>query len=433
MLRRTFPHVYEGWLVVSSSAFIIVMIGAFFFYGLGTIFNPVKEEFGWSSASTALAFSLRSEVQGIGAPLVGYLVDRIGPQPVLLAGIVLMSGGLLGMSFMQNLWQFYLAMVIIALGISSAGGPVGLVATATWFETRRARAMSFMTVGGGISGLLVPLVAVLVNQIGWRDSLRVMSVSLLILGVAAGLNVRNRPRHHPQPMDGTPLVDGEEPEQAVEWGVPAARAFRSRAFLMISFGQASVMFAVTAIMVHQIPFLEDKGVSSAAAALTITIFTLTSLTGRLGFGFLADQYDKRLILTISVMLAAVGMPLLAFVENVWQAIVVLMIIAPGFGGMVPVRPAVLADYFGTRSFGAVNGMGVLIMTFGSFGGPWLVGYIVDRTGNYDTGWLLCAGVAALAMPLMYFARPPQHLIDEYGPPQNPRGGDAGAAGTGAAA
>ncbi|MQC18704.1 MAG: MFS transporter, partial [Chloroflexi bacterium] len=67
MLRRLFPNVYEGWLVVGASAFIVLLIGASFFYGFGTIFNEVIDEFGWSVAATSIAFSLRSEVGGLAA------------------------------------------------------------------------------------------------------------------------------------------------------------------------------------------------------------------------------------------------------------------------------------------------------------------------------------------------------------------------------
>lgn len=417
MLARLFPNVYEGWLVVSSVAFVIVMIGSAFFYGFGTIFTPVIEEFGWSAAATSFAFSLRSEVQGIGAPFIGYLVDRMGPRKILSAGIIIMSGGMFAMAYMQNIWQFYAAMFVIAIGISSAGGPVGLVATATWFDERRARAMSVMTIGGGISGLFVVLVAYLVEELGWRGALRVMAVGILVLGLLAASNVRARPRGHRQPMDGIvrPGVDDDYDPAEDEWGVPPRHVLLSRAFLLVSFGQAAMGFATTALIVHQIPFLEAHGVSKTAAAASITVFTLTSLVGRLGFGYLADRYEKRLMLTISALIATVGFSLLALVETLPQAIVVLMIIAPGFGGMIPVRPALLADYFGTRYFGTVNGLGVLIMTLGAFGGPWLVGRVVDQTGAYTIGWLVGAGVAALSVPLMFFAREPTHLIERYRP------------------
>ena len=81
----------------------------------------------------------------------------------------------------------------IAVGTSASGGQVGLVAIATWFETRRARAMSIMTVGGGVAGTLVVGVAALVEALGWRGALRALAGLIVVLGGLAALNVRSRP------------------------------------------------------------------------------------------------------------------------------------------------------------------------------------------------------------------------------------------------
>jgi MFS family permease len=418
LLRRLFPNVYEGWIVSVSFEFIVVLIGSTFFYGFGTIFNPVQSEFGWSNASLSLGFSLRSEVQGLGAPAIGYLVDRFAARRVLIGGIVITAAGVVGMSYMQNLLHFYLAMFVIAFGVSACGGPVGMVATATWFERKRSRALSFMTVGGGISGLFVVVIAWLVEQLGWRDALRVMGLLIVLVGSFVALNVRSRPAEHHQPMDGIPDELGADGRpvrwQSNIWGVPTRTAIRSRAFLMIALGQAGLSFTTTAIMVHMIPFLEDTGVSKGAAASALTIFAVTTLVGRLGFGYLGDRYDKRILLAIGVAIVAVGAPMLAFADSLLAAILVLVFIAPGFGGVIPVRPALLADYFGTKYFGTINGMNQLVVTLGSFFGPWAVGLLVDRTGGYGAGWVLCGAIAALAVPLMLLATPPRGLLERYG-------------------
>ena len=60
MLRRIFPGIYEGWLVVGSAAVTTLLIGASFFYGFGTIFNEVKDEFGWTTAMTSLTPPMNS-------------------------------------------------------------------------------------------------------------------------------------------------------------------------------------------------------------------------------------------------------------------------------------------------------------------------------------------------------------------------------------
>jgi MFS family permease len=289
-----------------------------------------------------------------------------------------------------------------------------MVATATWFERRRAQALSFLTVGGGVSGLGVVVVAWLVEALGWRDALRVLALTILLVGLAAAANVRSRPADHPQPMDGR--RDPDElgaAARVTEWGAPWREVLRSRAFLCLAFGQSVVGFGTTALIVHIIPFLESLHVSKAAAASAVTVYTLVSLVGRLGLGYLADRYDKRLLLAGACAVVAASVPLLALANTLVQVLAVMLLIAPGFGGTIPVRPAMLADYFGTRYFGTVNGAMVFVQTAGAFFGPLVVGRIVDQTGEYTLGWLVCGVVTALAVPLVLAATPPRALMERH--------------------
>ena len=173
---------YEGWIVVVAAGFLIFLISSSFVYGFGAIFTSVRAEFGWSAAATSVAFSVRSEVGGIASPVVGYAIDRWGPTRTLYYGIVLMVIGILGISVMTSLWQFYAAMFVIALGTTAAGGQVGQSAIATWFRRRRARAMSFMTVGAGLGGTMVVVFAYMVDELGWRTALRIIAVVVLVVG-----------------------------------------------------------------------------------------------------------------------------------------------------------------------------------------------------------------------------------------------------------
>ncbi|MGE3960156.1 MAG: MFS transporter [Dehalococcoidia bacterium] len=416
MLRRLLPGVYEGWLVVGASAFTVLLIGASFFYGFGTIFNEVIDEFGWSVAATSLAFSLRSEVGGLAAPFIGTLIDRLGARKVILGGIVISAGGVFIMSLIQELWHFYLAMIVIAFGTSAAGGQVGLAAIASWFETRRAAAMSVMTLGGGLGGLLVVVIAWLVELFGWRDALRLLTVVMLTAGVLAGLQIRTRPDDHHQPMDGRRYYDdlGGEVRPAAKWGIPWRLAARTRAAFFMSLAMIALAFGTTTVVVLQIPYMESQiGVSKAVAGATVTALTVISIVGRLGFGFLADRYSKRMMLAVSTAMVVVGLIVLAVANSLPIALLGIVLFAPGFGGSIPVRPALIADYFGTKYFGTINGLGALVMTTGGALGPWLSGVLVDRTGEYTAAWWLCAAVTALAIPLFLLASPPTVLVAHY--------------------
>lgn len=415
MLRRLFPNVYEGWIVVGSAALVVLMIGASFFYGFGTIFNEVINEFGWSVAATSLAFSLRSEVGGIAAPFVGWSIDRLGARRVVMAGIGMTCVGVLGMSYIQNIWQFYAVMVVIAIGGSASGGQAGIVAIATWFERRRSLAMSLMTVGGGLGGLLVVGIAALVDEFGWRVALRIMVVGMVIIGPLFAMNIRSRPVGHPQPVDGARVRRaGEAARVTLFWGAPVREVVRSRSFLLLSATLLTMAFATSSVVVHQVPFMEREiGVSKAVAGSSVAVFTMTSILGRLGFGILGDRISKRWLMAACAALVAIGSLVVATSHTYVQATLGIMLIAPGFGGSIPVRPAMLADYFGTKSFGTVNGLAMLLNTTGGALGPWVVGRIVDVTGGYREGWLIVAGVCLLAVPFALIATPPHALMARY--------------------
>jgi len=426
MLRRALPGVYEGWIVVGSAAFVVLLIGASFFYGFGTIFNEVIDEFGWSVAATSLAFSLRSEVGGIAAPFIGALIDRLGAQRVALGGVVISAIGVLLMSEIEAIWHFYAVMMVIAIGSSAAGGSVGLVAIASWFEARRAFAMSLMTLGGGVGGLLVVAIAALVEGFGWRGALRILAVIMLTVGLAFALNIRTRPEGHPQPMDGIRATgDGRVVPPAVRWGMTLRQVLRTRAFLLFSAGMILLNFATTAVVIHQIPYLErEMGISKAVAGSSVAFFTVFSIVGRLGAGYLADRFSKRLIIVASCLSVCAGLPILALADSYLMATVGILIIAPGFGGTIPVRPAMLADYFGTKFFGTINGVVALVTTTGGALGPWVVGWLVDRTGHYTAGWWLTAGVAASAIPFFLLATSPSAAEQRAAGREGGPGGEA---------
>jgi len=65
---------------------------------------PLVAEFQWSRALTAGALSVSTVVQGLCAPLAGVLVDRVGPWPVILGGVLLVCSAILAATI-QAPWQ----------------------------------------------------------------------------------------------------------------------------------------------------------------------------------------------------------------------------------------------------------------------------------------------------------------------------------------
>ncbi len=423
MIRRR--KIFYGWWIVLASSILNVLNGGTFIYGFTVFFNPIRDTFGWSAAATSVAFTLRGLETGALDPVVGVLVDKVGPRKLMLPGWALIGLGFFLLSRIDSLWTFYAAFLIIAMGFSFGSFVVMNTIVAHWFHKKRSRALTVIYVGFGVSGILVPLVALSISQYGWRETAVVIGIVLGVIGILLSLLMRHKPSQYGYLPDGEtsePLLElrnapvlhpsSEIEKQDSGFSVPsftAREAVRTRAFWFIAFAFFFQHIATSAVMVHIVPYLESVNVPTAMAATAVTGMTLFSLIGRLGFGFLGDFTNKRYLIAISLAIQTIGLFIFSFIDagRVWLIVPSLLLYATGFGGTIPLRPALQADYFGTRSFGAIFGWLGLIGMLGGVASPVIAGWIFDVTGSYRLSWQSFALATLPAIPLMLLAKPPR--------------------------
>jgi MFS family permease len=325
------------------------------------------------------------------------------------------------MSRVNALWSFYGAFLVIAMGLNFAAFVVIFTTIANWFERKRSRAMTVVATGFGASGTLVPLVALAVGELGWRETLTIVGVGLWVIGIPLSSLMRHKPSQYGYLPDGASPQETSEKESvsgfksARETAKEPARSFtvkaamRTRAFWLLS-GVAFFQFVgASAVMVHIVPYLESVNIPTTMAATTVTGVTVCSLIGRLGFGFLGDFANKRYLIAIGITLQMIGIFVLSFIDadRAWIIIPFLLTYAPGFGATMPLRPALQADYFGTDNYGTIMGLMMLVSMVGGLASPIVAGWIFDITGSYNLAWLIFAMITFPAVPFMLLARPPK--------------------------
>jgi MFS family permease len=398
--------IFFGWWVVFVSAALIFLTGGTFFYGFSVLFNPIVNEFGWSRAAVSFAFSLRSEVGGIAAPVVGFLVDRLGARRLMVFGVVAVAVGFILLSRVESLWGFYGSVVVIAIGMSASVGPVGMVAVAHWFRRRRGRALAVMAMGAGSSGVMVVILAGLVSAFGWRDALLIIAVVQLVVCVPLALSVRNRPEDlgllpDGDVDDGPPQEEVAAPGLAELEGTTVRQALRSSAFWRIALAVGLGNLGAVAIIVHQVPFFTGSvGLSQGTAAASVTAMLMVSLGGRFGFGYMSDLIDKRFVMAAAYALLALAVLLFATVYEPWQILLALPLFGLGWGGIIPTRPSLQAEVFGLRAFGAIQGLVFTVGTIGGLIGPVFAGFMYDQTESYRLSFVILAAFGFLAAPLI---------------------------------
>ncbi|MFH0768132.1 MAG: MFS transporter [Chloroflexota bacterium] len=422
MIKR--KKIFYGWWIVLGAALMHFFGGGTYYYGFTVFFNPIRNAFGWTAAATSIAFTLQRLEAGVLGPVAGFFVDKLGPRKLMLFGWSVVGLGFLWMSRINSLWAFYGAFLTIAVGMSFASGLVSNTAIANWFSKKRSRALTIAFIGPGVCGILAPLLALSITKLGWRETLTVVSVALLVIGLPLSLIMRHKPNQYGYLPDGETLVAKNEPAEvsslrsssgitgqgigsAIDFTVKTA--LKTRAFWLLSLVSFFQQVGTSAVMVHIVPYLESVNVSTSIAASAVAGMTLCSLIGRLGFGFLGDFANKRYLIATALSLQALGTFIFSLItgEKAWLIIVFLLTFGPGYGGPIPVRPALQADYFGTKSFGTILGLMALISMVGGLVSPVIAGWFYDTTGSYRLVWQLFALITIPAVPLILLAKPPR--------------------------
>ena len=119
-----------------------------------------------------------------------------------------------------------------------------------------------------------------------------------------------------------------------------------------------------------------------------------------------DIRDKRHLLVITLSLQCVGVFILANITSPWHLIPFLIAFAPAYGGPIPLRPAIIGEYFGRTSFGAIQGILMAVTLIGGVIGPIFAGWISDVTGDYHLAFLLLAFTSLAAIPAILAAKRP---------------------------
>ncbi len=151
-------------------------------FSFGVFLKPVTEEFDWTRGSLAGALAIAGLATGGLRPVAGLLADRYDPKIVASIGVLIGGLALAGMSLVQGLWHVYLLFIIMGIGFTLASPGAVAKIIGAWFTKRRALAMSIAGTGSAAGETaLVPIAALAVAFIGWREGYLILAGILLIL------------------------------------------------------------------------------------------------------------------------------------------------------------------------------------------------------------------------------------------------------------
>jgi MFS family permease len=158
--------------------------------------------------------------------------------------------------------------------------------------------------------------------------------------------------------------------------------------------------------------LTDRGSSAQLAALASSLFGVGLFIGRVGCGYLLDQFFAPRVAALLFGTVAIGILLLGLGHAIWSACIAAILVGLGIGSEVDIISYLTSRYFGLRSYGAIFGW--IWAVFGVSGGlgAYLMGFGFDKTGSYVVPLIGFFCAAVLATLLIVALGPYRYRVGE---------------------
>ena len=377
----------SGWFVLSSLtlASYLANVSAI---AMTPFLLDIARELDVDLGGMGVLLAIGSITWGIVSVFAGVASDRFGRRPVLMAGLLGLALSPLGLAVATAYWVGALARFAGGFGGGSFMGTAFAAAADAVPSSERGRALGWLITGQSLGLVIgVPTITYLGALIGWRGSLAIQGVLMVVAGVLVWLAVPGQP----------PREERHDEEPAVNvW-----RLMTPRVVALLS-ANAAERFCYGGVAVYLATYLTlsyDASLESLAVGLGVV--ALGNLLGNFAGGELSDRLRSRTALaTLSLAVTGVlAVPLL-----LWQP---GLIVSIGLGFAYTAvnaigRPALLASTseVSSQARGALLGVNMTFASIGWLGSQAFGGWLIATMGFGVFGALTAvAGVVGAALTI----------------------------------
>jgi sugar phosphate permease len=402
-------RIYHGWYIVAISVVILTLLLGSTYHSFGVFVLPVSEDFGLSRAEMNTALILFSLGNAICAPIVGQMLDRLSIRLIMLGCALLMGASLVALGLSHSVWLSAIVLgAPLAFATQGAGVLTATTLVARWFSVHRGRAMAIALMGMSLGGiLLTPLIAVVIEQIGWRQTLVIVGCAMTLTLVALVPIARDKPGPHDVESKTTRAANTESPAPEAATNpqpMKATSLLRMWQFWTIGVSSALTLGVAQSLMITLVPLAQGSGIGMTQAASLISVLSTAGLIGNLLLAWIADRVDRMLLLGSLFIMVALVNGLLFFSHSYPLFVTGAALLGLTSGIVGPAFYALIADRFGAASFGTTNGLMTPILSIVGALCVLHAGEVFDRTGGYSFLFLSFIASQAFAALLMFGTR-----------------------------
>ncbi len=353
-------------------------------YTFSLFVKPLSGAFGWRRDQISLALTCVALTVAMCAALMGWLIDRWGPRPVIIACSVTFGTAFASLCLLtSHITQMYAVFVLLGLAGNGTTQLAYSRAICTWFLRKRGMALSLVSAGAGVGAMVLPVgTAWLIERLGWRAAYGFVGITAIVVSLPlVSILVRDCPHGAKKQSESVP------PKQ----GLPVASA---TPFILLILGIFLYSISFNAIITHLVPLLTDRGLSLHRAAAALSTVGICGLAGRIVIGCVLDRLLATRVSMVLFLFTAAALLLMASVSIV-GAYIGAGLLGFAAGGESDITPYLLSRYYSLRRFSFLYGCAWTAFAAGTAIGPYLMGVLFTRTGSYQS-----RGIELLALPTL---------------------------------
>jgi MFS transporter, FSR family, fosmidomycin resistance protein len=301
---------------------------------LAPLFAFIRADYGVSYTDLALALTAFNLVSAVVQTPMGFLVDRVGPRTVLMAGVALGAGAFVVAGLVNSYIVFVAMFAVAGLGNTVYHPADYSLLSDHASPARISQIFSYHTFAGILGGAVAPATLLAMqSQFGWRGAfvgagiLGFVVLALLFAERSVPAAAVERRRAKPAESDGAAKSQGKNQDQSQDQGwrlLLSAPIILNLCFFVL----ISLMGGISSFFVVALAALYDTPPTLANAALTASL--LMNALGVLVGGILATRTTRHaLVAALGLAGSSVGTGLVAVVGFSAPALIVLM----GFAGL----------------------------------------------------------------------------------------------------
>lgn len=364
-----------------AASFTTFAVGAACMHSYTVFLVAFIEAFGWTRAQSSLAYSVSQMISGVTSPLVGTLVDRLGPRSLVLIGGFLLAAGLLASAHANALWQVVVLYgVVMTLGANCLGLVVFVPILSRRFVRNRGMAVAIVQSANGFArAFSAPLSQMLIAGFGWRGAYLAQGGFMAAAFLPLAMLFQKS--------------ESERPTPASNSGVPAGwtlrQAMRTPHFWLLFLVYVFTGLGSFLVALHQLAFAVTVGFDKLYAAEVLGLGAFLSLPGVIVTGWVSDYIGRELSAVITYGTSIFGVVCAMLITSPDQHLLLWLhscFFGLTWGARGPAITAKTADLFPGPRLGTILGAITIGTGIGSASGSWLAGWSFDVTGSYHVAF-----------------------------------------------